>query len=80
MWLSMHCGATSCNWQARVLQEPKHLAHVTSKLKNKYRLLPKDMLGAVPTGVNMSLLAYAGPYGAIGQSIRYAILQPICIM
>lgn len=56
--------------EVSVLQEPKQLAHVTSKLKNKYKLLPKDMLGATPTGVNMSLLAYAGPYGAIGQSIR----------
>ena len=54
----------------RYLQEPKHLAHVTPKLKSKYKLLSKDMLGAAPTGVNMALLAYAGPYGAIGQSIR----------
>ena len=54
----------------RPVQDEKHLSRITPQLKARYKLHPSGQPEHMSTGVNMSLLAYAGPYKAIGQSIR----------
>ncbi|KAL3163123.1 hypothetical protein ABBQ32_009537 [Trebouxia sp. C0010 RCD-2024] len=50
--------------------DDKHLARITPALKTRYQLHPSRISENSGAGVNMSLLAYAGPYKAIGQGIR----------
>ncbi|DBA94839.1 hypothetical protein WJX77_007608 [Trebouxia sp. C0004] len=50
--------------------DEKHLACITPRLKTRYKLHPSGQPENMSPGVNMTLLAYAGPYKAIGQSIR----------
>lgn len=52
------------------VQDEKHLTRITPKLKTRYKLHPRGQPENTSAGVNMALLAYAGPYKAIGQSIR----------
>ena len=59
------------------LQDEKHLARITPTLKSKYRLHPSGAGENPGSGVNMSLLAYAGPYKAIGQGIRSVLFQAL---
>ena len=64
------------------VQDEKHLAHITPRLKARYHLHPAGSPESTAAGVNMSLLAYAGPYKAIGQSIRSESLDsfyPACL-
>ena len=63
---------SDCCWR---LQDDKHLARITPALKSKYRLYPSKTSENSGAGVNMSLLAYAGPYKAIGQGIRWVTLS-----
>ncbi|DBA85088.1 TPA: hypothetical protein ACH3X2_005812 [Trebouxia sp. C0005] len=50
--------------------DEKHLSRITPRLKTRYNLHPSGQPENMSAGVNMTLLAYAGPYKAIGQSIR----------